>query len=91
MNTLVVAALSLLILIIIVSISVVKFRSFSKDTGEIQNSVKGKCAVPGTSRACYNQGSTRNEKEANCVDDGGIVIPGGPWDDCNQNDICCSI
>ena len=91
MNTLIIAAVGLIVLIIIIGISVAKFRSFSDGTGEIQNSMKGKCATPGTSRQCYNQGSSEQEKQENCIGDGGIFIPGGPWADCSTNDICCSI
>ena len=91
MNTLIIAAVGLIVLIIIIGVSVSKFRSFSEGTGEIQDSMKGKCATPGTSRQCYNQGGSEQEKQANCIEDGGVVIPGGPWAECNTNDICCSI
>jgi len=73
-NTIIIAAIALIVLVVLIAIFTGRFGLFSKGLDEIGNI----CKLPGTNRACCSTGNTLPDP------------PGGKWSDCEVNQKCCS-
>jgi len=73
-NTIIIAAIALIVLVVLIAIFTGRFGIFSKSLDEIGNI----CKLPGTNRECCSTGNTLPDP------------PGGKWSDCGDLKHCCS-
>ncbi|MFO8016842.1 MAG: hypothetical protein R6U32_07105 [Candidatus Woesearchaeota archaeon] len=86
MNTIIIAAIGLMVLVVLVMIFTGKMSDIRQSTNKTESQFsQERCEVPGTGRECMIS-------EDACKKKGGFVYsePEGGWSDCSSIEVCCS-